>query len=91
MAEYIEREAAIKAIVPLPWRSHVAACRAVEALEAIPAADVQEVTRCRDCIHFATDKPTDVFGRCLLHMLKPTIDDMYCAWATRKDGKGDAV
>ena len=54
------------------------------------SADVQEVTRCRDCIHFATDKPTEVFGLCLLHKLMPTIDGLYCAWATRKNGKRDA-
>lgn len=60
MAEYIEREAAIKKVIYesdpfgvhqcFGWRA-----RDIEAaLRAIPAADVAPVVRCRDCKHYRT-------------------------------------
>lgn len=56
MAEYIEREAAIKAIendcLELVYYTKE---DAIQCVRAIPAADVTEVVRCRECVHW---KPT---------------------------------
>ena len=56
MAEYIEREAAIKAIkndcLELVYYTKE---DAIQCVRAIPAADVVEVVRCRECVHW---KPT---------------------------------
>lgn len=48
MSEYIEREAAIDTLCRhiIPNRS-----RYIKEIEAIPAADVVEVVRCKDCKH----------------------------------------
>lgn len=73
MAEYIEREAAIKEIYrfddylddDMIWRLHYA-------LREIPAADVVEVVRCKDCIH--APLPGDCGGS---NMEWPKIDGIY--------------
>lgn len=56
MKEYIEREAAIKAIendcLELVYYTKE---DAIQCVRAIPAADVTEVVRCRECVHW---KPT---------------------------------
>ena len=56
MAEYIEREAAIKAIendcLELVYYTKE---DAIQCVRAIPAADVTEVVRYRECVHW---KPT---------------------------------
>ena len=56
MAEYIEREAAIKAIendcLELVYYTKE---DAIQCVRAIPAADVTKVVRCRECVHW---KPT---------------------------------
>ena len=53
MAEYIEREAAIKAIendcLELVYYTKE---DAIQCVKAIPAADVVEVVRCRECVHW---------------------------------------
>lgn len=56
MAEYIEREAATKALcnsVPhsCDFDDCDRLCPGVAALDSIPAADVQPVVRCKDCTH----------------------------------------
>ena len=53
MKEYIEREAAIKAIendcLELAYYTKE---DAIQCVKAIPAADVVEVVRCRECVHW---------------------------------------
>ena len=51
MAEYIEREAAIEAIMSEPTEAHYPSWYA-EKIKAIPAADVAPVVRCKDCKHW---------------------------------------
>ena len=54
MAEYIEREKTIKTLCNMcavtPTEEHMVE-RCVEAIDYIPAADVVEVVRCKDCMH----------------------------------------
>lgn len=53
MKEYIEREAAIKAIEnDCSELVYYTKEDAIQCVKAIPAADVVEVVRCRECVHW---------------------------------------
>lgn len=95
MGEYISREAAIKEVYrfdgylddDLEWRLHYA-------LKRLPAADVVEVVRCRECANWQSGwTPSNAkdgthfcanVGLC-------TPSDWYCADGERKDGGQDDV
>ena len=83
MDEYIEREALILAFNLTAERSGDPDCpwdmSAIETeIEAMPAADVVPVVRCKDCKHYQTDY------MCFLR--KP---DDFCSYGERKDGDGN--
>lgn len=76
--EYIEREAAIRALQP----THAPAINEVLAsvLRRVPAADVVEVVRCRDCVYWRGEN--DICkGICIDFSA-----DGYCSEGKRKDG-----
>lgn len=85
--EYIERDAAIKAAVNgLRGVPSVAALEMVEALEDVPAADVVEVVRCKDCKHRNTPD-CKMWYQCVIcgdyhHWER---DDYYCSYGVRKE------
>ena len=85
MAEYIERFETLNAIE----RSYCIK-NAYERIEHLPAADVVEVVRCRDCKHWLKDVAgcTDFVGRCEFanYMVGAT---GYCSYGERKDGDGN--
>lgn len=82
MAEYIEREALLACTIVMdghrvvPW---------VDVL-AVPAADVVEVVRCRDCEHH---KGTSVkeYEHCCLTGLTVGMDD-FCSYGERRESDG---
>ena len=92
MGDYISREAALKAI-----KFAEPDCE-YEAVEAVPSADVVEVVRCKDCVHYMPydwmysevwqsqnieDYPQNEIGcEWIDHNVKP---DGYCHWGERKD------
>ena len=101
MAEYIEREAAIKAIendcLELVYYTKE---DAIQCVKAIPAADVVEVVRCRECKYWGDEdgklQRSDgvLFARCKVHNYLldgrhtgwcPTEND-FCSYGERKDG-----
>ena len=83
MAEYIEREAAVKVAekygtmngFALGRRTGLAICIASEIAE-IPAADVAPVVRCKDCKHRFSDSWCEYVDD----------DNFYCARGERKEG-----
>lgn len=80
--KYIELEAAIRALQP----THAPAINEVLAsvLRRVPAADVVEVVRCRDCKHY------NAGFECLIEgygIERPA--DYFCADGERKDGGQD--
>ena len=82
MAEYIEREA-VKAVV----KRQLGATELFEGIfnadiDAIPAADVAPVVRCRRCY---------AHGRCGAEKiyLGEGIEDPFCCRGARKDGNGE--
>ena len=85
MGDYISRDAAL---IVLDW--DCASRDALNAIKAIPAADVVEVVRCRECI-YNCGETKDLCGNpailCVTAMThKP---DWYCAGGERKDGGQD--
>ncbi len=69
MAEYIEREALIKAvrIMPRTIRPELVRYSTVQAIiDKQPAADVVEVVRCKDCKHGRTCADNDEEIMCVL-------------------------
>lgn len=88
MAEYIELEAAIKEMSHMMRECFPEAVEELDAvittLKEIPAADVVEVVRCRDCKHY------NAGFECLIEgygIERPS--DYFCADGERKDGGQD--
>lgn len=84
MAEYIDREAAIKAIE----FSKGVECsdRCVQGIKYIPAADVVEVVRCKDCkwyFHKFCYRCKDGNGVNIGHYAS---EMDYCSYGERKEG-----
>ena len=87
MKEYIEREAAIKAIEnDCSELVYYTKEDAIQCVKAIPAADVVEVVRCKDCLY-----STERYGHMdCIHGVsyrntwnKP---DFFCSYGERKEG-----
>lgn len=80
MTEYIDREAAIKAIE----FSKGVGCsgRCTQGIKYIPAADVVEVVRCKDCKWFV-DEGMLCGNNIFIHF-----DHFYCYYGERKEGEG---
>lgn len=86
MAEYIERSAAIEA-AKHAWAKGLEPSQYIEAL---PAADVAPVVRCKDCVHWDDDPDTygadyGPKGKCMKSFETMRADD-FCSYGERKDG-----
>ena len=85
MAEYIERESAIEAIMSDPPDAHYPSWY-IDRIKTLSAADVAEVVRCKDCLY-----STERYGHMeCIHGVsyrntwnKP---DFFCAYGERKEG-----
>lgn len=89
MNEYISREAAIIGLAVtslIPDQINDAA----EALNLVPAADVVEVVRCRECKHRDPEDQKCDCGHGIVWQL-PRGDDWFCADGERKDGADNGV
>lgn len=87
MAEYIEREAAMRA-ARHAWGEGL---EPSQYIEIIPADDVAPVVRCRDCIYTRKlyGRLVCKYGTCSGCILR---EDFFCANdVTRKDGDSDAI
>lgn len=95
MAEYIKREAVLRAVQGQrsPCRSP-AQNRMLDCLKAavirISAADVAPVVRCKDCVHWDDDPDTygadyGPKGKCMKSFETMCADD-FCSHGERKDG-----
>lgn len=84
MAEYIERSAAIKA-AKHAWAKGLEPSQYIEAL---PAADVAPVVRCKNCKHRVykyMNEEIGEIGGCGLFNRAMSNDD-FCSYGERKDG-----
>ena len=85
MDEYIERGAFIEAVKDIPMWGSVAAMLA----DSIPAADVAQVVRCEDCVHWDDDPDTygadyGPKGKCMKSFETMCADD-FCSYGERRD------
>lgn len=93
MAEYIDREAAMRAVQGQrgPCRSP-AQNRMLDYLKAaiarIPAADVEQVIRCKDCKHYDLGVCLKIYQDGNLHSeaWQPRKPEDFCSYGERKDG-----
>lgn len=109
MAEYIERDTVLRCIKEsrdgINWGQsedgdaflHYSAClyRTIASAKCIPAADVVEVVRCRDCRYFETDAWANVNGIPIIvahEMCRfwgggyKTSSGAYCSYGVKRDG-----
>lgn len=93
MAEYIKREAAVKAVEKygltngVVWGRHtgLAICIASEIAD-IPAADVAPVTRCKDCKYAYINSFAVSSGEALCTLSgKPMQQDDFCSYGEPKE------
>jgi len=91
MAEYIKRDDAIHILVECDLMGDVDVCRAMQKVREIPAADVVEVVRCKDCKHYSptyysicTNNNVEIsfYGESAVLVVDP---DFYCAYGERSD------
>ena len=93
--EYIPREAAWDTVLSIPAKTDADGyCWVVRgvvarALDNIPAADVVEVVRCRDCKHAGDPWGRNHIRQYCFRRLATVTPDYYCAYGKRKDGGQD--
>lgn len=96
MAEYIKREAAIKAMENADCAliaDNAESCKADylrEIIKSVPAADVAPVVRCKDCEWFMREHgcPIEASGYHKGGRSLPVEND-FCSYGKRKDGGAD--
>lgn len=101
MAEYIERETAVRAVMAAKWVDGSDGAMAMEIVASPPAADVAPVVRCEDCEHAERYERADgtagyycghpqntfTYGEYWDRVFKPAKEaDDYCSYGKRKDG-----
>lgn len=84
MAEYINRETAVRAVMAVKWVDGSDGAMAMEIVMTTPAADVAPVVRCRDCKHSYEDLGGLYcsFGPCVDC---PVPSDFWCANGRRRE------
>ncbi len=87
MAEYIEREKVLKAVCSCCAGNvdidddEPCCCAEMEEILNIPIADVVEVVRCKDCIHYKDEW-------CEILKAETPIADGFCCYGERKCDNG---
>lgn len=92
---YIDREKLINELESLPEQGELSYLGVYDCVNTIPAADVVEVVRCKDCEYccISTDPKTKIsIQKCGYVGFNPiqssqVSDDFYCSYGIRKDGE----
>ena len=83
MAEYITKKAAIKAVENAPIELFQSEWGEIEeAINAVPAADVVPVVRCKECKHL-------FYTMCAACGFLPHKPNDFCSYGERRDGGAD--
>lgn len=77
MSEYIEREATLH-------RMKVDIRPPFAVVRDMPAADVVEVVRCKDCIYYEIGKDYEPYCNHVTHGIPYPKDDDFCSYGERK-------
>ena len=85
MADFIRREDALKAL----YNDYAYA--AMDVIRRLPAADVAEVVRCKDCKWFADNNGGEWYGCKMFHVVRITPEDApkpddFCSYGERREG-----
>lgn len=92
MEKYLRETDAVQTVMEKPDMTPDEKAGIIRRLKAIPAADVVEVVRCRDCIYLEKDSKFDMTGdgnedaRFCGNIGCCTNDDWFCADGKRDDG-----
>ena len=93
MPEYIEKEQALKAVQEVDiWEMPLNSIPDLyDQIKSIPAADVVEVVRCKDCRFRKKREPLTGFKyfECILDGSQAVDPDFFCAHGERLDGGGN--
>ena len=96
---YIEREAVLQDIsetvvftvrkgTPLPNAEMRGANKVIDRIKSAKAADVVEVVRCKECVHYCLQS-VDGGRYCELLKFNSFTDNGFCCFGAKMDGKGD--
>ena len=91
MAEYIDRETAVKAVMAAKWVDGYDGAMAMEIVASPAAADVAPVVRCKDCKWFADNNGGEWYGCQMFQVVRITPEDApkpddFCSYGEQKDG-----
>lgn len=93
MTEYIERANAVRTVLEKPDMTQDEKAGVVRRLQALPAADVVEVVRCRECVHccgVSGEPPFEDADEAYCDEHDFCVSETYfCADGERKDGGQD--
>ena len=93
--DYIRREAALFALRKAERGGSMTALtqleRAYAEIREMPAADVAEVVRCKDCKWFADNNGGEWYGCKMFHVVRITPEDApkpddFCSYGERREG-----
>lgn len=85
MSRYID---AVIAAEKISEKHNIPLSELVDTFAEIPATDVVEVVRCKDCKGYNTHDCAEGFGWCEAFGLGKT-DDQFCSYGERADMRGD--
>jgi hypothetical protein len=88
MGDYIDRKAAVAALLGDETVHIPTLLFAQKRIEAIPAADVVEVVRCGECKYWKRIKNDCILASCELDALVRS-EDFFCADGAKMEGTGD--
>lgn len=84
MAKYIDAEGVMRACYDSFLKTGNKAYREIFALvDAVPAADVEEVVRCKDCVMWDDSLVLNGKKKCL-NIGFCTDEDFYCGWGSKE-------
>ena len=91
MAEYIERDTAIRAVMAAKWVDGSDGAMAMEIVASPPAADVAPVVHCGDCKHWKKLTSLNGYCTCAVGLREADLSDCFCSFGERQDGGADNV
>lgn len=84
MSKYIDADKAIKNYAHYGISHYYDATDLEDILNECPAADVEEVVRCRDCGMWSDSFEVKDLGKLCMNFRIVTKPDFYCAWGSKE-------
>lgn len=89
MDEYIKRETTVRAVMAAKWVDGSDGAMAMEIIASQPAADVVQITRCKDCVHYDLGVCLKIYsdGNAHSEAWQPRKPEDFCSYGERKGEK----